>query len=78
MDDMFIKVGLEIKKKIAEGEFIDCENEDLNEIMRMISAETPEERQKEGIMYYEEVDGDGNKAVYLDGGRGIRLKLTVR
>lgn len=78
MDDMFIKVGLAIKKKIDEGELNECGSEDLNEIMRMISAETPEERQKEGIMYYEEVDGDGNKAVYLDGGRGIRLKLTVR
>ena len=52
--------------------------ETLEEVLRILSHDNAKEREKEGIVFEERVDGMGKKVIYLDGGRGIRLKITIR
>ena len=67
-----------INKKILDGELSNIDEETLEEVLRILSHDNAKEREKEGIVFEERVDGMGKKVIYLDGGRGIRLKITIR
>ena len=54
----------------------DLEDDDAEEVLRIIRPKTEEDREKEGILLIKTLDESGREVCYLDGGRGIRLKIS--
>ncbi|MGN1164187.1 MAG: hypothetical protein ACI4S4_05180, partial [Candidatus Ornithospirochaeta sp.] len=75
------KYNAEIKKQLEEYR----DNRDLSpearesfeEAIRLFSPTTKEEMKKAGIRAIHARKGDGTKVVIIDGGKGIRVKMTI-
>lgn len=72
------KIGTIIMKEIAKGALDGCDDESLDEVKRILGPKDGKERLEQGIIYVDCIDGMGNKSSYLDGGRGIRIKISER
>ena len=51
-------------------------DDDGEEVLRIIRPKTEEDREKEGVLLIKTLDECGREVCYLDGGRGIRLKIS--
>ena len=65
-----------IEEMIEKGVMDDLEDDDAEEVLRIIRPKTEEDREKEGILLMKTLDESGREVCYLDGGRGIRLKIS--
>ena len=65
-----------IEEMIEKGVMDDLEDDDAEEVLRIIRPKTEEDREKEGILLIKTLDESGREVFYLDGGRGIRLKIS--
>ena len=65
-----------IEEMIEKGVMDDLEDDDAEEVLRIIRPKTEEDREKEGILLIKTLNERGREVCYLDGGRGIRLKIS--
>ena len=65
-----------IEEMIKKGVMDYLEDDDAEELLRIIRPKTEEDREKEGILLIKTLDECGREVCYLDGGRGIRLKIS--
>ena len=65
-----------IEEMIEKRVMDDLEDDDAEEVLRIIRPKTEEDREKEGILLIKTLDESGREVCYLDGGRGIRLKIS--
>lgn len=65
-----------IEEMIKKGVMDYLEDDDAEEVLRIIRPKTEEDREKEGILLIKTLDECGREVCYLDGGRGIRLKIS--
>ena len=65
-----------IEEMIKKGVMDYLEDDDAEEVVRIIRPKTEEDREKEGILLIKTLDECGREVCYLDGGRGIRLKIS--
>ena len=65
-----------VEEMIEKGVMDDLEDGDAEEVLRIIRPKTEEDREKEGILLIKTLDESGREVRYLDGGRGIRLKIS--
>ena len=65
-----------IEEMIKKGVMDYLEDDDAEEVLRIIRPKTEEDREKEGVLLIKTLDECGREVCYLDGGRGIRLKIS--
>ena len=65
-----------IEELIKKGVMDYLEDDDAEEVLRIIRPKTEEDREKEGVLLIKTLDECGREVCYLDGGRGIRLKIS--
>ena len=65
-----------IEEMIKKGVMDYLEDDDAEEVLRIIRPKTEEDREKEGVLLIKTLDNCGREVCYLDGGRGIRLKIS--
>ena len=65
-----------IEEMIKKGVIDYIEDNEAEEELRIIRPKTEEDREKEGILLIKTLDESGREVCYLDGGRGIRLKIS--
>ena len=65
-----------IEEMIKKGVIDYLEDDDAEEVLRIIRPKTEEDREKEGVLLIKTLDECGREVCYLDGGRGIRLKIS--
>ena len=65
-----------IEEMIKKGVMDYLEDDDAEEVLRIIRPKTEEDREKEGILLIKTLNERGREVCYLDGGRGIRLKIS--
>ena len=65
-----------IEEMIKKGIMDYLEDDDAEEVLRIIRPKTEEDREKEGVLLIKTLDECGREVCYLDGGRGIRLKIS--
>ena len=65
-----------IEEMIKKGLMDYLEDDDAEEVLRIIRPKTEEDREKEGVLLIKTLDECGREVCYLDGGRGIRLKIS--
>ena len=65
-----------LENMIDHGLIDDMDEDDAKEVLRIVRPKTAEEREKEGISFIVTLDECGREVCYLDGGRGIRLKIS--
>ena len=76
MDEMKLE---DLIKSVAE--IIDVSDMDgscAEEVLRILSAKTEDDRTREGILLVVEIGDDGKKCIYLDGMRGVRIKISEK
>ena len=66
-----------IEEMIKKGVMDYLEDDDAEEVLRIIRPKTEEDREKEGVLLIKTLDECGREVCYLDGGRGIRLKISL-
>ena len=65
-----------IEEMIKKGVMDYLEDDDAEEVLRIIRPKTEEDREKEGVLLIKTLDECGREVCYLDEGRGIRLKIS--
>ena len=65
-----------IEEMIKKGVMDYLEDDEAEEVLRIIRPKTEEDREKEGVLLIKTLDECGREVCYLDGGRGIRLKIS--
>ena len=65
-----------IEEMIKKGVIDYLEDDDAEEVLKIIRPKTEEDREKEGVLLIKTLDECGREVCYLDGGRGIRLKIS--
>ena len=65
-----------LENMIEHGLIDDMDEDDAKEVLRIVRPKTEEDREKEGILLIKTLDESGREVCYLDGGRGIRLKIS--
>ena len=65
-----------IEEMIKKGVMDYLEDDDAEEVLRIIRPKTEEDREMEGVLLIKTLDECGREVCYLDGGRGIRLKIS--